>query len=102
MRGVMDVEIERFSWGSFNHDPPKYMRVKRANDQFLVLERTRDDYKENYILAKIGANRFAVFRINVTLGESYQLNTDKIVCAGTLIHVLRMVGYNVGVDTIRH
>lgn len=88
------ISVEKFGWQSYNYAPPKYCKVVRANDQFLVLKRTRNDFVETLIAAKIGDGQFAVFRSADSLGELAAVNWDTLIYKGPLAHVLAVMGYN--------
>lgn len=98
------MQILPFGWQALNYAPPKYCRVIRANDQFLVLKRTRDKFTETLIAAKIGDKRFALFRCADSLGEKIEANTDTLIYAAELPEVLAVMGYNVrrSVDKSTH
>lgn len=90
------MQILPYGWQSLNYAPPKNCRVVRANDQFLVLKRTRDDFTETLIAAKITDDKFGLFRCADSLGERAECNVDTLIYAGPIASVLAIMGYNMG------
>lgn len=97
------MQILPYGWQSLNYSPPKYCRVVRANDQFLILKRTRSEFTETLIAAKITDDKFALFRCADSLCEKVRTDVDTLIYAGPLASVLAVMGYNVRpVDRKRH
>ena len=96
------MQIIPFNFTNLNYAPPSGLKVKRANDQCLILERNREGFREYFAVAKVKDDakeqvEFTLFRFSERYGVvNFDFQSAQRLASGELQKCLALLGYKTG------